>query len=68
MNRDKASVGKGDFRSQNSTSKGVNRQSLVFRGGMALLEAQEHFIEWLKAGTKGETWLADDKAETGFIR
>lgn len=52
MNMDKARAGKGDFMSQNSISKGVNRQSVIFRGGLALLEAQEHFAEWLESRYK----------------
>lgn len=42
----KNKFGKGDFRSHNSTNKGVDRPSVVAEGGLALLEAREHFGEW----------------------
>lgn len=47
MSRVKARVGKGDFRRQNNTSTGVERQSVGVAGGLALLEGREHFGKWL---------------------
>lgn len=48
LNRVKARLRKGDFRSQNNTSKGVDRRSVGAAGELALLEDREHVGKWLE--------------------
>lgn len=48
MNRVKARLGKGNFRRQNNTSKGVDRQRVGAVGELALSEDREHVGKWLE--------------------
>ena len=66
MNTVIARVGKGDFRARRAQAK--HKQSVLTGDGWFFGEPESILDSCQETGTKGKTWIAEEGAETRFIR